>query len=141
MAKVWVTRIALDTNVPVRFLVPEDFQQTAQANVVFTNLTDEYPAWLCREVLLDLVWVLERAYRLPRTDIARALHGLLSAQEMVVEHADRVGLAVERYRQGGVEFSEHLIALAPAMRAAGRRSASTGRPRTRPGRTMVPEFT
>lgn len=90
---------------------------------------------------MELVWVLERAYRLPRTNIAGALDGLLSAQEMVVEHPDRVGLAVERYRQGGVEFSEHLITLAPEMRAAGRRSASTGMPWTKPGMTMVPELT
>ena len=98
MAKVRVPMIALDTNVPVRFLVQDNFQQTAQANAVFANLTAECPAWPCREVMGELVWVLERAYGLPRTDIAGALDGLLSAQKMVVKHPDRVGLAVERYR-------------------------------------------
>ena len=31
---------------------------------------------------------------------------------LVIEAADRVGLAVDRYRQGGAGFSDHMIALA-----------------------------
>jgi predicted nucleic-acid-binding protein len=104
--------IALDTNVVVRFLVQDDPQQTAQANAVFAGLTEAAPAWLCREVLTELVWVLERAYRLPREDIAGAIDGLLAAREVVVESPSRVGLAVERYRYGRAGFSDHLISLA-----------------------------
>ncbi|MFC3167242.1 MULTISPECIES: PIN domain-containing protein [Paracoccus] len=130
--------IALDTNVLVRFLVQDDPQQTAQANAVFAELTAESPAWLCREVLVELVWVLERAYRLPRADIAGALDGLLAAQEVVVENPDRVGLAVERYRQGGAGFSDHLIAL--ASRDAGCRAIFSfdRQAVARAGMTMVP---
>lgn len=109
--------IALDTNVLVRFLVRDDPQQAAEASALFAGLTGDNPAWLSREVLVELVWVLERAYRLPRADIAGAIDALLAAQEVVVESPDRIGLAVERYRQGGAGFSDHLIAL--AARAAG----------------------
>ena len=104
--------IALDTNVVVRFLVQDDAQQAAQANAVFAALTPDAPAFLCREVLAELVWVLERAYRLPRADIAGAIDGLLASREIVVEQADRVGLANDRYRQGGAGFSDQMIALA-----------------------------
>ncbi|WP_103174524.1 PIN domain-containing protein [Paracoccus sp. SY] len=104
--------IALDTNVLVRFLVRDDPQQAAEASALFAGLTEDNPAWLSREVLVELVWVLERAYRLPRADIASAVDALLAAQEVVVESPDRIGLAVERYRQGGAGFSDHLIALA-----------------------------
>ena len=104
--------IGLDTNVLVRFLVQDDARQAAQANAVFAGLTESQPAWLCREVLVELVWVLERAYGLSRADIAAAIDGLMASREIVIETPDRVGLAVERYRQGGAGFSDHLIALA-----------------------------
>lgn len=133
--------IALDTNVVVRFLIQDDPRQAGQANAVFAELTAENPAWLCREVLVELVWVLERAYGLPRADIAGAIDGLLAAQEVVVEHPDRVGLAVERYRQGGAGFSDHLIALA-AQDAGCRTTFSFDRQAVaKAGMTMVPDLT
>ncbi len=103
--------IALDTNVVVRFLVQDDPIQAAQATALFAGLTEETPAWLCREVLVELIWVLERAYHLPRAEIAGAIDGLLAAREVVVEAPDRVGAAINRYREGGAGFSDHLIAL------------------------------
>ncbi|RJK92587.1 PIN domain-containing protein [Paracoccus aestuarii] len=103
--------IALDTNVIVRFLVQDDPQQSAEASAIMARLTSDTPGFLAREVMVELVWVLERAYRLPRNDIAAAVDGLLSSHELVVEAADRVGLAIERYRHGGAGFSDHMIAL------------------------------
>ena len=102
----------LDTNVVVRFLTQDDPDQAARATALFADLTQERPGYLCREVMVEMVWVLERAYGLSRPDIAGAIDGLLSAQEIVVEAADCVGIAAERYRQGGAGFSDHMIALA-----------------------------
>lgn len=104
--------IGLDTNVVVRFLTQDDPVQSAQATAFFAGLSQDRPGYLCREVMVELVWVLERAYRLPRQDIAAAIDGLLTAQELIVESADRVGLANERYRQGGAGFSDQMIGLA-----------------------------
>ena len=70
------------------------------------------PGFICREVLIELVWVLERAYTLPRPDIARALDGLMEARELVIEAADRAAIAVDRYRKGGPGFADQMIALA-----------------------------
>lgn len=104
--------IALDTNVVVRFLTQDDPVQSPQARALFARLTDDSPGYLCREVLVEIVWVLERAYDLPRHDIAAAMDGLLAAREIVVESAERVGIAVERYRQGGAGFADQMIVLA-----------------------------
>lgn len=103
--------IALDTNVVVRFLTQDDATQSAQATDLFATLTEDAPAYLPREVMIELVWVLERAYHLPRTDIADAIDGLLASREILIEDADRVGLANDRYRQGGPGFSDQMIAL------------------------------
>lgn len=104
--------IGLDTNILVRFLTRDDPMQAAAVDRLFNALSEDNPGFVAREVAVELVWVLERAYRLPRADIARALDALLEARELIVESADRVALAAERYRQGGAGFSDHMILLA-----------------------------
>ncbi len=115
--------IALDTNVLVRFLVQDDPDQAGIATALFDQLTDADPGFVSREVLVELVWVLERAYGYPRSDIAAALDGLLSALELVIEAADDVGHALERYRLEGFGFADLMIAA--AARRAGSRELVT----------------
>jgi predicted nucleic-acid-binding protein len=104
--------IGLDTNVLVRFLVQDDPDQAAAATQIMNGLTIAEPGFVCREAMVELVWVLERAYGLPRTAIALALDGLLEARELVIEAADSVAIATERYRKGGPGFADQMIALA-----------------------------
>lgn len=104
--------IGFDTNVLVRFLMQDDPAEAAAASAALTGLTQADPGFLCREVLVELVWVLERAYRLPRADIARALDGLMETRELVIESANRVALATDRYRKGGAGFADQMVALA-----------------------------
>ena len=102
----------LDTNVLVRYLVQDDAAQAALATAAISALTEAAPGWIAREVMVETVWVLERAYRLPKGEIADAIDGLLAARELVVEEADRVGLAAQRWRDGGAGFADQMIALA-----------------------------
>ncbi len=104
--------IALDTNVLVRFLVQDDPAQAQVAGEVMGRLTDENPGFIAREVLVELVWVLGRAYGFGRSDIAAAIDGLLSSTELVVEEGDMVGGIVERYRVEGFGFADLMIAAA-----------------------------
>ncbi|MDN5789182.1 PIN domain-containing protein [Pseudorhodobacter sp.] len=104
--------IGLDTNVLIRFLTQDDAGQGALASALMAELTDAAPGFVCREVMVELVWVMERAYGLPRDAICAALNGLLESRELVVEAADRVAVAVDRYRQGGAGFADQMIALA-----------------------------
>lgn len=111
--------IALDTNVLVRFLVQDDPMQAQLATKVIDQLTDDAPGFVSREVLIELVWVLERAYRLGGPEIATALDGLLSATELEVEGSDEVAPALELYRNDGFGFADLMIA------AAARRAGAT----------------
>jgi len=104
--------IALDTNVLVRFLVQDDPEQARLATEVIDQLSDPVPGFVSREVLVELVWVLERAYRLGRVEIAGALDGLLASTELVIEGADQVGPALELYRNDGFGFADLMIAAA-----------------------------
>ena len=111
--------IALDTNVLVRFLVQDDPEQARLADEVMDRLTEGAPAFVGREVLIELVWVLERAYRLGRSDIAGALDGLLASTELVIEGADEIGPALELYRNDGFGFADLMIAAAARRAGAG----------------------
>ncbi|WP_296644187.1 PIN domain-containing protein [Roseinatronobacter sp.] len=104
--------IALDTNVLVRFLVQDDPEQARLAGAAIDALTETVPGFISREVLIELVWVLERAYRLSKPDIAGALDGLLASAELEIEDADAVGSALELYRNDGFGFADLMIAAA-----------------------------
>lgn len=104
--------IALDTNVLVRFLVQDDTDQARIAGDIFDQLTDAEPGFVSREVLIELVWVLERAYGYGRAQIAGALDGLLSSTELRIEAGDDVGSALDLYRNDGFGFADLMIAAA-----------------------------
>mgnify|MGYP006102991201 FL=1 len=89
--------IALDTNVLVRFLTQDEPSQVRVATDLISDLTEESPGFVCREVLVELVWVLERSYKFSRSDISGVLEGLLSASELVIEEADSIGSLLQLY--------------------------------------------
>ncbi len=111
--------IALDTNVLVRYLVRDDERQAQSARALLESLTTERPGYACREVVVELVWVLERAYGVSRERIATILQDLVATQSLVVEAADDVARAAFRYRAGGPGFSD-LMVLAAAERSGAR---------------------
>jgi predicted nucleic-acid-binding protein len=111
--------IALDTNVLVRFLVRDDENQASAANNLLSSLTVDEPGFVCREVVVELVWVLERAYGFPRDQIADVLEQLVSTEVLVIESADDVAQTAFRYSAGGAGFSDLMI-LAAAERSGAR---------------------
>ena len=106
----------VDTNVLVRYLVRDDLQQAEAARALLEALTPEQPGFICREVIIETVWVLERPYGLTRNQIADLLEELISTDSLVFEAADDIARAAFRYRQGGVDFADLMI-LAAAGRA------------------------
>ena len=104
--------IGLDTNVVIRFLVGDDKTQSSVAKQVFEDLTEQDPGYICREVIIEVVWVLERAYKLSRKEIVVVIEGLITSKELVVEDATRVGVALSRYLKGGAGFSDRMILMA-----------------------------
>ncbi len=108
--------IAVDTNVLVRYLVRDDAEQAEAARRLLESLTAGRPGYVCREVTVELSWVLERAYGYSRARIATILEELVTTDGLVVEAADDVARAAFRYRAGGSGFSDLMI-LAAAKRS------------------------
>lgn len=101
--------IALDTNVIVRFFVDDDPVQTRQAEELLASLSEEAPGFVCRETLLELVWVLRKTYGYSRTEIAQVLEGLLASTQLEVENADALGAVLYLYADRGFGFADLMI--------------------------------
>jgi predicted nucleic-acid-binding protein len=103
--------IGLDTNLVVRFLVQDDETQAALASEVFASLSGDHPGFIGSVVLAETSWVLAKAYKASREDIAGAIEGLLRSEEIIIENTEAAYRALAVYREGrAVEFADALIA-------------------------------
>ena len=66
---------ALDTNVLIRYLVGDVPEQAEAARALIDELTPDDPGFICREVVLEVAWVLERSYRFTRPQVAEVHDG------------------------------------------------------------------
>ena len=108
--------IALDTNVLIRYLTRDNPEQAEAARALLQGLTtDNGPGFICREVVIEVVWVLERSYRFTRERIANIVVELVATDTLVIEDDNDVAQAATAYRQGSADFSDLMI-LAAANR-------------------------
>ena len=106
---------ALDTNVLIRYLVRDNPAQADAARVLLEGLTVGNPGYICREVMIEVVWVLERSYRFSREQIASIVIDLIDTDSLVIEDDNDVAQCAIAYHQGGADFSDLMI-LAAANR-------------------------
>ncbi|MDE0055731.1 MAG: type II toxin-antitoxin system VapC family toxin [Gammaproteobacteria bacterium] len=108
----------MDTNILVRYLVNDDVDQSAAARALAVALNAEEPAFVCREVLVELVWVLERSYGFSRDAISTALLDMLATAGLILETSDDVARAAVSYRRGDADFSDLMITAASRRECA-----------------------
>jgi len=89
---------ALDTHVLVRIITRDHPEQTAKAQAFVTALGLE-GAYIPPMVLLETVWILERAYRWSTFDIQQALH--ITAHCGSFRLDDTALKAIELFRKEG----------------------------------------
>ena len=107
--------IALDTNVLIRYLTRDNPEQAEAARALLQGLTTDNPGFICREVVIEVVWVLERSYRFSRERIANIVVELVATDTLVIEDDNDVAQAAAVYREGSADFSDLMI-LAAANR-------------------------
>ncbi len=100
--------IGLDTNVLVRYVVQDDPDQSARATALVESLDDQRRGFVSVVVLVELAWVLRRAYGARPDDVHAVVDRLLRARELVVQDADVVRLAL-RLAVAGADFPDAVI--------------------------------
>jgi predicted nucleic-acid-binding protein len=98
-------KIVADANVLLRAVQKDDARQTALAAA---SLLHAEAVAVTLQALCEFVWVLDRGYRLPRSDIAQAIRELtgdpkVSCDKLAVE----AGLAI---MDAGGDFADGVIA-------------------------------
>jgi len=103
--------IGLDTNVLVRYLTQDDAAQSQQATELLErHLSEANLGFISLVAMVELVWVLDRAYRMAARQIAVAIERLLQTEVFVIEKEQEVFAAMIVLRQGGGSFADALIA-------------------------------
>ena len=103
--------IGLDTNVVVRYLIQDDLQQSRRATQIFNHqLTTTQPGFLSVVTMVEVVWVLDRAYGLATQEIAAALERMLQTDVLMIENEQEVFTAMVALKQGRGSFADALIA-------------------------------
>ena len=102
--------IGIDTNVLVRYLVQDDYEQSAQSALLIEqecNLPS--PGYLSNIVLCELVWVLTGAYKYDKNLAIEVMEQILVTAELLVENENVVRKAINDYKIGSADFSNYLI--------------------------------
>jgi len=100
----------LDTNVLVRYLTQDDEEQAEAATRAIEGASAKGEKMLIQPIVLcELVWVLESAYDFSKTDLLRALEGILRAAQLEVAEKDTVWQALSDFRQGKGDFSDYYL--------------------------------
>ena len=100
----------IDTNILVRYLIRDDLEQLrAASRFIEDDCSEQEPGFVNQIVLAELVWVLERGYKLDRSVVATAIDALLLPKQLSIDHPDDVRAAISEYLNGA-DFADSLIA-------------------------------
>lgn len=103
--------IGLDTNILVRYLTQDDPIQSSQATeFIERRLTEANPGFVSVVAIVELVWVLDRAYGFSPPEIAVAVERMLQVEALEIEREQEVFTAMIALKQGLGSFADALIA-------------------------------
>jgi len=104
-------KICVDTNILLRVLVKDDTGQMEKALSVLKNARRlGYELHVLPVALLEVVWVLEKVYRLPRSRIREVVEGIIFTPDLKVEKAQVFLEALQDYEEKNVKFADALMA-------------------------------
>lgn len=101
----------LDSNILVRYLTQDDPDQSLKATeIIERRLTEENTGFVTIVAMVEIVWVLDRAYRFSTREIAAAVERMLQIDVLVVENEQEVFTAMIALKNGQGTFADALIA-------------------------------
>lgn len=101
----------LDTNILVRFLTGDDEQQAGKVYNIFKKAESENnELFVPLLVVLELIWVLESVYEIPRVEILDAINDLLLMPILKFEHQSVLQEFTLTARENSYDLSDLLIA-------------------------------
>jgi predicted nucleic-acid-binding protein len=103
--------IGVDTNVLVRYVTQDDpVQSPIATRFLESELSVQNKGFVAAIVLCEFAWVLERAFKLGRVELALVLGQVLSIEVLEHEHWLDATEAVREFQSGRLNFSDCFIA-------------------------------
>ncbi|MGH6870979.1 MAG: PIN domain-containing protein [Rhizomicrobium sp.] len=126
--------IGLDTNVVVRLLTRDDpVQARRAADFIADQAARNEPVFISLVVLTETVWVLGSTYKYSHREIEAGLHGLLAADEFIVEQRDALDEALRLKNRGRADFADVFIEVANRTRGCSATATFDRRAMKHPG--------
>lgn len=101
----------IDTNILIRFMVGDDKKQAEKVYNIFKKTElDKKELFVPVLVMLELIWVLEAVYEIPRTEILDAISELLLMPILKFEHQSALQQFTNACRGNKYDLSDLLIA-------------------------------
>jgi len=101
--------IGLDTNILVRYLAQDDAKQSAIVTKLIENDYDKEDfCFINHIVLCELVWVLQRAYKIEKVQIIEIIEQLLHTSQFKCQSPDIIWKALKNYKKGSADFADYL---------------------------------
>jgi predicted nucleic-acid-binding protein len=101
--------IGLDTNVIVRYIAQDDVVQSAKATQLIESLSIENQGFITLVCIVELVWVMQGCYKATKEECVAILQTLLHTREILLENAEIIVMAVQRYSASNADFADCLI--------------------------------
>ena len=101
----------IDANIILRFLTNDDpAKAEACANLLAKAERDELSLWLPDLVLADIVWTLEKFYRLPKTEIVALLTPILGCRGIHCSDKEVAFQALGYYERHNIDWTDAFVA-------------------------------
>ncbi|MDR3474476.1 MAG: type II toxin-antitoxin system VapC family toxin [Devosia sp.] len=102
--------LGADTSVLVRFLTRDDPKQSPQSRELIAGRANQ-PIHVSLVALVELVWVLVKVKRRPRTAVLETCRDLLASATFRFEEPELVARAIENAMGADCDLADALIAL------------------------------
>lgn len=95
----------LDTNIILRYLTEDDKAKAARCEDLFKRTAQgKEPLYTSTLVITEVVWVLEKVYRLSRPDIVSYIQKILNTPHLECDEKDILLTAIGLYQLKNIDF-------------------------------------
>ena len=106
-----VEMIYADTNMFIRFFTSNPEEQSEMANRFFIKVSlKEAELFVCDIVISEIVYVLERVYKVNRNEIYEKIHSILNMENIIIENRSIIVTALNYYKDKNINFNDAYIA-------------------------------
>ena len=106
-----VEKIYADTNMFIRFFTSNPEEQSEIANRFFIKVSlKEAELFVCDIVISEIVYVLDRVYKVNRNEIYEKIHSILNMENIIIENRSIIVNALSYYKDKNINFNDAYIA-------------------------------